>query len=78
MVSGEQIRQARQSIGMSQGDLASRFAVSLRTVQKWEGNTPCKPAYRLALAALMIEQARTIDTLARQIIQSTASERTKP
>lgn len=47
------VREIVQHTGLSQTDFAARFAIPLRTVQRWiAGNRDCPPYVRLLLAKL--------------------------
>lgn len=48
---GDRVAGARESLGMSQGDLARRLGVKLKTVQGWEGDASEPRANKLQMLA---------------------------
>ncbi|MCR9087233.1 MAG: helix-turn-helix domain-containing protein [Rhodobacteraceae bacterium] len=56
---GDRVAGARESLGMSQGDLARRLGVKLKTVQGWEGDTSEPRANKLQMLAGVLNVSLT-------------------
>lgn len=56
---GDRVAGARESLGMSQGDLARRLGVKLKTVQGWEGDASEPRANKLQMLAGVLNVSLT-------------------
>jgi DNA-binding transcriptional regulator YiaG len=67
---GQELRRQREALGLTQAQLATRFGVSLRTLQEWEyGDRAIRPMVELAMRELIRQSGKRQRRMPRDMAQ---------